>query len=145
MRPTAVLDCPRDSELVDGRHFGPAIAVVRVEDVNEAIELHTRCDQHLSTSIFTAKPSRVSKLVPLLGVTSVTINDCIIPTAHPEASIGGRGDSGVGLSRGSQGLLDMTRPVFVSTSKGLARKSLSPPPAFVVGLIARSLRWIYGR
>ncbi|MCX5691841.1 MAG: aldehyde dehydrogenase family protein [Planctomycetota bacterium] len=145
MRPTAVLDCPRDSALVDGRHFGPAIAVVRVEDVNEAIELHIRCDQHLATSIFTAKPSRAAKLVPQLGVTSVTINDCIIPTAHPEVSIGGRGDSGMGLSRGAQGLLDMTRPVFVSTSKGLARKSLSPPPAFVVGLIARSLRWIYGR
>ena len=145
MRPTAVLDCSRESALVDGNHFGPAIAVVRVESTAEAMEVHRRCDQHLATSVFTRKPRRVSKLLGELGATSVTINDCIIPTAHPEASIGGRGESGVGISRGAQGLMDMTRPVFVSVSSGLSRKSLTPPPAFVVGMIAKALRLVYGR
>jgi aldehyde dehydrogenase (NAD+) len=145
LRPTAVLDCPWQAELVDGRHFGPVLAVVRVANIDEALEVHRRCDQHLATSVFTAKPRRVSKLAPLLGSTSVTINDCIMPTAHPEASIGGSGESGMGLSRGEQGLLAMTRPVFVSIGPGLARRSLKPPPKFVVSMMAKAIGWVYGR
>jgi aldehyde dehydrogenase (NAD+) len=91
------------------------------------------------------KPERAAKLVPYLGATSVMINDCIIPAAHPEASIGGRGESGLGLSRGEAGLLEMTRAVYVSRSPGLMGRSLSKPPGFVVGLFAKVLRWTYGR
>jgi acrylyl-CoA reductase (NADPH) len=71
MRPAAVLDCPSDGDLFAGRHFGPAIAVVRVVDTGEALELHRRSDQHLTASVFTAKPARAAKLVPYLGATSV--------------------------------------------------------------------------
>lgn len=145
LRPVAVLDCPREAELIEGRHFGPAIAVVRVADTGEALELHRRSDQHLTASVFTTKPARVAKLVPHLGATSVMINDCIIPAAHPEASIGGRGESGLGLSRGEAGLLEMTRAVYVSRSSGLMGRSLSKPPGFVVGMLAKVLRWTYGR
>ncbi len=145
LRPVAVLDCPREAELVDGRHFGPVLAVVRVVDTGEALELHRRSDQHLTASVFTAKPARAARLVPHLGATSVMINDCIVPAAHPEASIGGHGESGLGLSRGEAGLLEMTRPIYVSRSGGLMGRSLSTPPGFVVGLLAKMLRWTYGR
>jgi len=144
MRPTAVIDCPRTSLLAEGRHFGPALAVLKVESVEQALEIHRESGQHLATSIFTTSTRRAVRLARVVGATSVTVNDCILPTAHPQASIGGRRDSGVGLSRGEEGLLAMTRPMYLSVSKGLARRSLSVPPPFVVNLLARSLRWVYG-
>jgi len=144
-RPTAVLDCPSVASLVDGKHFGPALAVVRVERMDQMLDVHHRCNQHLATSVFTASPARARRLAPLLGATSIVINDCIVPTAHPGVSIGGRGESGVGLSRGSEGLLAMTRPIYISTSKGLMRKSLQEPSPFMIGLLAKAAMWIYKR
>jgi len=142
-RPTAVIDCPRVAALTEGRHFGPVIAVVRVERMEEALDIHHACDQHLATSVFTGVPSRAKRLAPLLAATTITINDCIVPTAHPGVSIGGRGESGLGLSRGAEGLLAMTRPVYISVSKGLMRRSLKEPSASVTGVVARILTWIY--
>jgi aldehyde dehydrogenase (NAD+) len=143
-RPTAVIDCPRAAALVEGRHFGPALAVVRVERMDEALEIHERCDQHLSASVFTGTVTRARRLAPLLGATVVTINDCVAPTAHPGVSIGGRGRSGLGVSRGEEGLLSMTRPVFVTESNGSVRRILLEPNAAMVGVLAKAVSWSYG-
>lgn len=139
-RPTAVIDCPAASKLAEGRHFGPALAVVRVKGLEEALEVHERGAQHLTASVFTASVRRAEKLAGMLGVTNVTVNDAVVPIAHPAVSIGGRGESGVGLSRGEEGLLSMTRPVYVSWSKGLARRALGEPPA----LVKRIMSWAIG-
>ncbi len=144
-RPTAVIDCPPTAALVEGRHFGPALAVVRVKRTEEAIAIHQACDQHLATSVFTATPSRVRRMAADLRATSLTVNDCIIPTAHPAVGIGGHGASGFGLSRGGEGLLSLTRPVYISVSNGLIRRSLKPPREFMVNLLAKGLRFVYGR
>lgn len=142
-RPTAVVDCPSGAGLVEGRHFGPAVAVVKVEGMDEAMEIHGRCDQHLSASVFTATPSRVRRLAGALGATVVTINDCVSPSAHPGVSIGGRGRSGVGVSRGEEGLLSMTRPVFITESAGGVRKILNEPGGIGVGVLAKMVAWGY--
>lgn len=144
-RPTAVVDCPPTAPLVAGDHFGPALAVVRVERTDQAIAIHRACDQHLATSIFTATTSRALALAKDLKATSLLVNDCILPTAHPAVSIGGHHASGLGLSRGEEGLKALTRPVFISVSKGLIRRSLSPPSEFIVNLLAKGLGFVYGR
>ncbi len=143
-RPTAVVECPKSAALVEGRHFGPAIAVVRVGSLEEALEIHERCDQHLTASIFTASRERAEKLAPMLGATNIFINDCVLPSAHPGASIGGRGMSGVGLSRGEEGLLAMTRPLYVSLSKGGAKRTLQEPPKLAAAAIGKLIAWSYG-
>jgi acyl-CoA reductase-like NAD-dependent aldehyde dehydrogenase len=144
-RPTAIIDCPRESALAQGHHFGPALAVIKYTHEDDALAIHQSCDQHLAVSIFTQSSARVRRLLASLKATNVIINDCILPTAHPEASIGGRGESGLGISRGSLGLLALTRPVFVSQSPGLMRKSLKPPPRLIEGMLTRAISWMYGR
>ena len=142
-RPTAVIDCPGMATLVEGRHFGPALAVVRVERMEDALEVHERCDQHLSASIFTGTPSRARRLAVLLGATVITVNDCVAPSAHPGVSIGGRGESGLGLSRGEEGLLSMTRPVYITESRGQVRKILKEPGRPGVSMLAKMVSWSY--
>lgn len=142
--PTAVVDCPSGAALVEGRHFGAVIAVVRVRSLDEAITLHEMCDQRLATSIYTKNIALAREIAPSLGSTTVTINDTLMPTAHPAVSVGGRGASGMGLSRGVEGLLAMTRPVYVSTGKHSARRLAETPPSGLVGMtISLLMRW-YG-
>ena len=49
------------------------------------------------------------------GVGLVTVNEVIVPTAHPGTPFGGRRDSGWGVTQGAEGLLEMTVPQVVST------------------------------
>jgi acyl-CoA reductase-like NAD-dependent aldehyde dehydrogenase len=152
MRPVVLVDCPAGADLVAGAHFGPAMAVVPVESVREAVEIHAACDQHLATSIFgpaSAARALASELASK-GLTGgvVTINDVIAPTGLPGVSIAGRGPSGWGISRGAEGLLALTRPVTLSHTAGpIAKglwKSASGVPAKMEQQMASFLRWWYG-
>lgn len=116
MRPVAVVHADPDSPLVEGDHFGPAVAVVEVASVEQALSIHERIDQHLATSVFTRRPRSIAPWFHRLRAATVTINDCLLPTAHPAVSIGGHRRSGWGTSRGRAGLLALTRSVTCSTT-----------------------------
>lgn len=143
-RPTVLLDCPADSDITKGDHFGPLLAVVPVDTLEQALLAHDRCDQHLTASIFTRDIQGALALAHTLHATNITINDLVVPTAHPDASIGGRGESGLGVSRGDEGLLAMTRPVYVSVSNGLIRKAAMKPSTMALAMLAGAIRWRYG-
>jgi aldehyde dehydrogenase (NAD+) len=144
MTPVAIVDCPDDAPLVEGDHFGPALGVVPVDSVEHALAIHGRCDQHLATSVFTRSRGAAHDLASRLTTTTVTINDCLIPTGHPASSISGRSRSGWGESRGIAGLRSMSRPVHLSTTSRLRPSIFEPAPAGRTqfeGMISR----FYGR
>jgi acyl-CoA reductase-like NAD-dependent aldehyde dehydrogenase len=144
LRPLAMVDCPADARLAAGAHFGPAFAVVRVSSVDEALAIHRGCDQHLSASIYTRDAARANELAMKLGATIVNINDTIMPTAHPQVGLGGHGASGWGVTRGEEGLLAMTRPVYVTRTRLPARPGLEPPDAKIVAKVRRFVAWFFG-
>lgn len=139
-----VADPPREGGLFRGEHFGAASTVVHARDLEEALGIHRSIEQQLATSVFTRDVAAARRLAPGLGSTTVTINDAVIPTGHPGASIGGHGPSGWGVSRGELGLLSMTRPVFVSTTGSKIRTPLAPPPSSQVGAFESFVRRWYG-
>jgi aldehyde dehydrogenase (NAD+) len=144
--PTAVVGCSPDAELTRCEHFGPAMAVVRVESVDEALRVHRTVDQHLTASVFTADPRRAERdLAPRLGAASVTINDCILPVVHPGTAIAGHGASGWGASQGEAGLRAMTREVHVATSGRRFRPPLGDPGEKQLRQLVGMLRLLYGR
>ena len=57
------------------------------------------------------------------------INDMVAPTADPRLPFGGRGRSGYGVTRGVDGLLEVTTVKVVSIRKGGADWHLDPPQA----------------
>ena len=132
------------SGLFLGSHFGPGIAVIAVDSSDQALAVHRTIPQRLATAVFTRETRRAETMVSRLGSTVVTINDCVIPTGHPGLGIGGIGDSGWGVSRGEQGLLSMTRPVFVSRTSRFVRTPTAEPSDAVKRRIARVVRWLYG-
>lgn len=141
--PTAVLACPAEAEIAASDHFGPAIAVIRSESRSETIALAESSMKSLATSIFTNAPSQAEALASQLSAGFVTINDCLLPTAHPGASIAGHGSSGWGASRGELGLLAMTRPRFLSTTSRKLRIPTEEPSPRVQRAIERYIRWRY--
>ena len=142
-KPTVLINCNPTTEAVEGRHFGPLLAVVRCVNLEEALMIHRRCDQHLTASVF-GSPKAGQLLAERLGATNVMINDCIMPSAHPGVSIAGRGMSGMGVSRGEEGLLAMTRPLYISTSKRGIATLAKPPSAWQVKMLGKCIRWWYG-
>ena len=148
LRPIAVVDCPRDSALVAGDHFGPAVAVVPVRDFDDALRVHRRLDlstapQHLSVSLFGRDTPSLREKACTLGASFVTINDCLIPQSHPGSSIRGQGASGWGSSRGIDGLRAMTQAIAISRTRGLSRPPTDPPTPRQLAFLKSAMIWLY--
>ena len=137
IRPIAVLDCPPDAQLVKGDHFGPALAVLPFDELEQALELHESIGQHLATSVWTRRPRQLGPLLDRLGSATVLINDVLVPTAHPAASIEGRGQSGWGPSRGRRGLLAMCRAIHASRTPLRLRIPPEPPTEAQLPMLER--------
>jgi acyl-CoA reductase-like NAD-dependent aldehyde dehydrogenase len=119
--PSVVLDAPPDAALCREASFAPVLAVLPFDRVEDALDLHGRCPYGLGASVFTRDPRRAEALAALLRVGMVTVNDVVVPTAHPATPFGGVGDSGWGVTQGAEGLLEMTAPQTVSVRGGSFR------------------------
>lgn len=144
VRPVAVFDCSKTSALAIGSHFSPAVAIIRAENEQEAFAIQRSFGKNLSVSVFapSATVQRISsdsRLIESLQSGFVTFNDTIVPTAHPGVSIRGRGESGWGASRGSDGLLELTRAVTISKTSRWLRLPTGEPTARVQRTFRRLL------
>ena len=145
LRPIAVLDPGPASDLAMGANFAPTLAVLTADSTEHALAIHSRYPQRLDTAIYTRNVRRARTLAPRLGSTIVTINDAVIPVAHPGVSLGGRGPSGWGTSRGVEGLLDLTRPVYVSATSARVRVPFDPPSDDRARTAGRWIERLFGR
>ncbi|MFO0830509.1 MAG: aldehyde dehydrogenase family protein [Phycisphaerales bacterium] len=140
-RVTALIDCEAGMEVVEGKHYGALTAVLKCANLEEAVAIHNRCDQHASVSIFTRKPASAAGLASRLHVSAVLVNDCVLPMTHP--GVGGATAGGQGVIGGEEGLLAMTRPVTLTVSRYEAARYAGPIAQWKVEWAARLLRWWY--
>ncbi len=87
--------------------FAPVLCIFDVPDTDAAIAAHAPCPYALTAAIFGPEPE-ARALASRLPVGTVLINDLIVATADPRVSFGGRKSSGFGVTRGREGLLEMT-------------------------------------
>ena len=97
--------------------FAPWLALIPVADMAEAIAAQTLCPYALGASIF-GPEAEARSIAARLSVGSVSINDLIVPTADPRLPFGGRGVSGFGVTRGAEGLLELTVVKTMSLRRG---------------------------
>ncbi|HEX6862394.1 MAG TPA: aldehyde dehydrogenase family protein [Thermoanaerobaculia bacterium] len=93
------------------------ISFTAVGDVEEALAAAARSPYALGASIFGPEEDALA-LAARVRAGVVTINDLIVPTADPRLPFGGRGESGYGVTRGAEGLLDLTAIKVVSVRQG---------------------------
>jgi acyl-CoA reductase-like NAD-dependent aldehyde dehydrogenase len=108
--------------------FAPVLSIFDLPDTDAAIAAHAPCPYALTASIF-GPESEAQALASRLPVGTVLINDLIVATADPRLSFGGRKASGFGVTRGREGLLEMTalKTVVAQRSRDLRPYSLTTP------------------
>lgn len=119
--PAALVDIPADALLCREVVFAPLLGVLPFDRVEDVLALNAACPYALGTSIFTQDRAAAERLASRLRSGTVCINDVILPMGHPGAPFGGRGASGWGVIKGSEGLLEMTVPQVISQVRGRSR------------------------
>lgn len=125
--PLILADVPADGCLPRRELFAPVLVIISVLDDREAVLRANDSPYGLGASIFSKDEAVARRLASELRVGSVCINDLILPTADPRVPFGGRGRSGWGVTRGAEGLLEMTHIKVVSASHSRFRPAYDAP------------------
>jgi acyl-CoA reductase-like NAD-dependent aldehyde dehydrogenase len=92
-----------------------------IETSTEDEALAAACNGYaLGASVFGPEPA-ARRFAARIDAGVVVVNDIIVPTADPRLPFGGRRASGFGVTRGAEGLLEMTalKAISVRTTKWL--------------------------
>lgn len=99
MEPTVIVDVPRDAQMVVQESFGPLAPVMKVRDLDDAIQLANSTAFGLSSGVVTNDMQKAVKAVKELRMGTVNINE--VPGYRIESSpFGGVKDSGLGIKEG---------------------------------------------
>jgi acyl-CoA reductase-like NAD-dependent aldehyde dehydrogenase len=120
-RPLLILDATPSMRIAQSDIFAPVLTVLHARTIDEAIKIHDVCPMGLTASIFGDEKSAAT-LSTHLNVGTAVINDLIVPTADPRIPFGGRGSSGFGVTRGTEGLLEMTAIKTIAIRKSKDRR-----------------------
>jgi betaine-aldehyde dehydrogenase len=100
--PTALTDVRDDARIVKEECFGPAIPILKVKNLNEAIDKANDSVYGLGSSIWTNDIKKVSTAAEKLQAGTVWVNMCT--EVQPEVPFGGVKQSGLGRENGFEGL-----------------------------------------
>jgi delta 1-pyrroline-5-carboxylate dehydrogenase len=123
--PAVLADARPEMALLHQDVFAPWLALVPVADPEAALLAAEACPFALGASVFGPTDAAL-QVAGRVRAGSVCVNDLIVPTADPRLPFGGRGSSGFGVTRGAEGLLDMTVPKTISVRTGRFRPHLDP-------------------
>jgi acyl-CoA reductase-like NAD-dependent aldehyde dehydrogenase len=96
------------SELSQTDSFLPVLILHTFAEIKHALRIYDLCAYALGASVF-GPEANAEKLSKKVNAGFVIINDIIAPTADPRLPFSGRKLSGFGITRGAEGLLELTR------------------------------------
>jgi acyl-CoA reductase-like NAD-dependent aldehyde dehydrogenase len=141
--PTVLADACATMPLLREDIFAPILALVPISGDDEALEAAGQCPYALGATVFgEERQARVFAERVRAGV--VVVNDVIVPTADPRLPFGGRGRSGFGVTRGAEGLLEMTILKVIAVRHGKARWHLDEPDFTDHELLCRYIEAVHG-
>ena len=123
--------------------FAPWLALVAVDDMEQAVHAASFCPYALGASVF-GPAAAARALAAVVPAGSVCVNDVIVPTADPRLPFGGFGHSGFGVTRGAEGLLAMTRVRTISVRRGQFRPHLDAKQSGDAARMAGSIALLHG-
>jgi len=117
--PTVVVDVDHSMDLMRRETFGPIVAIQKVRDEEEAVELANDSDYGLSGNVWTSDLDKGGRIGERMVTGSVSVNDISVTYGIPEAPFGGVKESGVGQVNGEVGIRGYCHlhPVIVDTTK----------------------------
>lgn len=89
--------------------FGPVVAVMAVEDMDQAVSLANDCDLGLTASVWTNNRRTGERLGRRIQAGAVLVNDHLTSHGLAETPWGGFKQSGIGRTHGAIGMAEMTQ------------------------------------
>jgi acyl-CoA reductase-like NAD-dependent aldehyde dehydrogenase len=121
--PLVVADVSPESALAQADIGAPVLSLIPVASDDEALLADAKCPYALGASVF-GSSAACERLAARVGAGIVVVNDIIAPSADPRLPFGGRGASGFGVTRGAEGLLEMTTTKAISVRRRGPRRQL---------------------
>lgn len=121
------------------------LSVVSVDDDAAALHLANSSPFALGASIFSRDAEAARRLARRVRAGVVFINEMIAPSADPRVCFGGRGRSGFGVTRGPEGLLEMTAPKVITGRAGTWRPHFDSPAPGDEELFNAYIAAVHGR
>jgi acyl-CoA reductase-like NAD-dependent aldehyde dehydrogenase len=134
----ALFDRMADEGLAD-------LAMEEMADDESAVSRIAAGALGLGVSIFSRDVARARSLASRMACGFVVVNDLIVPTADPRMPFGGIKASGFGVTRGDEGLLEMTYPHVVAVRTGKMRPHFDEPREGDEHLFSSYIAMVYGR
>lgn len=115
--PTVLTDVGEDWDVMALETFGPIIPIIKVKDVEEALEKANASSYGLHGSVWTKDEAKGIAIAKRMETGSVAVNDIGMMYGVPTAPFGGVKESGVGHIHGDAGLRNYCHPHPVITGK----------------------------
>jgi acyl-CoA reductase-like NAD-dependent aldehyde dehydrogenase len=115
-RPILVTEARPEMRLARSDIFAPVLSMIDIGSEMELLAAQEICPFGLTASVF-GEEREARRVAEMLHVGTVLINDVIVGTADPRVPFGGRRESGFGVTRGREGLLEMTAAKVVSVQR----------------------------
>lgn len=128
--------------------FGPVLGVMKVRDMDEAVQLANDSVYGLTASVWSRNVRAAEAIGRRIRAGVITVNDHLVSHGMPETPWGGFKASGIGRTHGELGFLEMTQPqVIVHDMLGWTRRNLwwQPYSAAVYRGLRGTLLAFYGK
>ena len=147
--PTLLLDVDHSMEAMTEETFGPTLPVMKVNDVDQAIELANDSPYGLQASVWTKDTDRGEQIARRLESGVVCVNDAQLNYVALELPMGGWKDSGVGSRHGAGGIRKYTKQqTLLVTRFAPGNKDIHMLPytsAAKTKFLGRLFRFLWGR
>ncbi|MGF1488568.1 MAG: L-glutamate gamma-semialdehyde dehydrogenase [Prochloraceae cyanobacterium] len=123
--PTIFIDVPADGKIAQEEIFGPVLAVTKVKDFNEAIEIANSTDYALTGGLYSRTPAHIDRACTEFEVGNLYINRNTTGAIVSRQPFGGYKLSGVGSKAGGPDyLIQFLEPRVVT--ENIQRQGFAP-------------------
>jgi acyl-CoA reductase-like NAD-dependent aldehyde dehydrogenase len=112
---TLLADAPEDSAVIRSETFGPVLAILPFDDVEDAIARANDTEYGLGGSVWSPDIARATAIAERLEAGSTWVNQH--PSMDPQVPFGGIKSSGLGVEGGLRGLEEFTTIQIVNVKK----------------------------
>jgi len=113
LTPKVITNVNHNMIMMRDETFGPLLGVMKVENMDEAIELANDSDLGLTGSVWSKNHKKAIELGSRINAGAITINDHLMSHGLAETAWGGFKESGIGRAHGEQGLMEMVQPQYI--------------------------------
>jgi acyl-CoA reductase-like NAD-dependent aldehyde dehydrogenase len=110
VRATLLVRVDQSMRIMREETHGPLIGVMKVDDIDRAVELANDSELGLTASVWSRDHRRAQEIARRIQAGVVMINDHMLSHAMPEVPWGGFKASGIGRTHGELGFAEMTQP-----------------------------------